>query len=92
MRALPQQLHNLRQYFQWYYFTRGVGAVTAIYELLLDHSSERGTIIVAAFGLMGLDWVTGRDPKKLAHKDEILEEAENAEMRKHNDQHHNAHR
>lgn len=50
MKKLPQ--------VRWYWFTRAVGGFTAIYELLVDHSTERGTIILAAFGLMGFDWVS----------------------------------
>lgn len=46
---------------KWYWATRSIGAFTALYELLLDHSNERGTIILAAFGIMGFDWVSRRE-------------------------------
>jgi hypothetical protein len=46
---------------KWYWVTRSVGAFAVIYELLIDHSPERGTIILAAFGVMGFDWVARRD-------------------------------
>ena len=45
----------------WYFFTRAIGAIAALYELVLDRSPERGTIIIAAFGLMGFDWVARRE-------------------------------
>jgi hypothetical protein len=44
----------------WFYVTRTIGAAAALYELFIDHGSERGTIILAAFGIMGFDWVTAR--------------------------------
>jgi len=46
---------------RWYWATRGVGAFAALYELVLDHGTERGVIIMAAFGLMGIDWVARKD-------------------------------
>lgn len=52
---------KLIQQLKWYYFTRGIGIVTALYELMIDRSSERGTIILAAFGIMGFDWVSRRE-------------------------------
>jgi hypothetical protein len=47
-----------------------VGAFAAIYEILLDHGSERGVIIMAAFGIMGVDWVTRKEPEKTTKRDE----------------------
>ena len=35
--------------------------IAAMYELLIDHSPERGTVILAAFGIMGFDWVARRE-------------------------------
>lgn len=47
---------------KWFWITRGIGAFTALYELLLDQgSSERGTIILAAFGIMGFEWVAKKE-------------------------------
>ncbi len=47
---------------RWYYFTRGLGAVAFLYELVGDvHSTDRATIIIAACGLMGLDKVARSD-------------------------------
>lgn len=69
MEALIQQI-------KWYYFTRGIGAVTALYELVIDHSAERGTIILAAFGLMGFDWVAKREAVNKAEKRESKDEDE----------------
>ena len=61
-------LHTVK----WYWITRGIGAITALYELLIDHSAERGTVILAAFGLMGFDWVAKRE-KSYESKDEKAE-------------------
>lgn len=47
--------------FKWFYVSRGVGALLAIYGLLLDHTPERGTIIVTGAGLLGFDRVAHRD-------------------------------
>jgi hypothetical protein len=46
---------------QWFWATRSIGAFVALYEVLLDHGSERGTIILAAFGVMGFDYVAKRE-------------------------------
>jgi hypothetical protein len=66
-------MQNLRHYLQWYYFTRATGAIAAFYELFRDHSPERGTIILAAFGLMGFDLVSRKkfgDDREKKHANE----------------------
>lgn len=49
--------------FKWYYFTRGLGAITVLYELLIagTGSPERGTIILAGFAAIGIDFVARKD-------------------------------
>lgn len=42
---------------RWYHFTRGFGAFIVAYGLLLDHTEDRGTIILGGLGLMGYDKV-----------------------------------
>lgn len=42
---------------KWYYATRGVGALLVVYGLLVDHTPERGTLIITGAGLMGVDKV-----------------------------------
>lgn len=47
---------------RWYFVTRGVGLVLVVYGLLVDHTPERGTILVGGFGLIGLDKVARSEP------------------------------
>jgi hypothetical protein len=54
----PNQFHP-----QWYWVTRTVGIFTAMYGLLIDKSPERGTIILAGFGLAGFDFAARKDSK-----------------------------
>lgn len=43
---------------RWFHFTRALGAIAFVNELLIDTASDdRATIILAACGLMGLDSV-----------------------------------
>ncbi len=48
---------------KWYYITRTLGVVTVLYELLIagTGSPERGTIILAGFAAVGIDFVTRKD-------------------------------
>lgn len=48
---------------RWYHISRAIGAFAAVYELLFDHTTDRGTVILAAFGLMGLEFVTRKSEK-----------------------------
>jgi hypothetical protein len=51
--------------FQWYWFTRSIGAVTVLYELVLDKGgAERGVIIAAALSFIGVEWVAKKDQRK----------------------------
>lgn len=51
-----------RGWLRWYFFTRTLGSVTVVYELFFaSGTAERGTIILAGFGVMGFDFVTRRD-------------------------------
>ena len=50
------------QKLRWYYFTRGIGTIMVLYELLIATGSpERGTIILAGCGLLGFDYVTRKE-------------------------------
>jgi hypothetical protein len=51
-------MKNFFSKIKWYHISRGMGLFAATYELLFDHSADRGTVILAAFGLMGLEFVT----------------------------------
>lgn len=42
---------------RWYYFTRLLGAVVLCFGVFLDHSPERGTLILTGAGLLGIDKV-----------------------------------
>ncbi len=44
--------------FKWYYVTRLIGAAMTIYGILVDKTPDRGTIIMAGVGILGLDKVT----------------------------------
>ncbi len=48
---------------KWYYFTRALGALTVLYELLIagTGSPERGTLIVIGFAAAGIDLVSRTD-------------------------------
>lgn len=48
---------------QWYHFTRVLGVSLIIYGLV-DHSAERGTILLGGFGLLGLEPVARSDKLK----------------------------
>lgn len=45
----------------WYFVTRALGVLMLVYGLLLDHTGERGTIILGALGLLGLEKVARTD-------------------------------
>lgn len=42
---------------RWYYFTRAMGAIILAFGVFLDHSPERGTLILTGAGLLGIDKV-----------------------------------
>ena len=48
----------------WYYVTRGMGVFLILYGLLVDHSPDRGTILLGGFGFLGLDKVARSEPDK----------------------------
>ena len=48
----------------WYYWTRFLGSLLVIYGLVIDASGERGTLIIAGSGLLGLDKVARNEPPK----------------------------
>jgi hypothetical protein len=50
---------------QWYWATRGTGLVMVFYGMLVDHTPDRGTLIITGAGLIGVDKVLrspGGDP------------------------------
>lgn len=50
--------------FHWFYVTRGLGVLLVVYGLLVDHTGERGTIILTGAGFLGLDKVARSEPPK----------------------------
>lgn len=48
----------------WYYFTRALGAGLIVYGTLLDHTTDRSTLILTGAGLLGLDKVARSEPTK----------------------------
>jgi hypothetical protein len=48
----------------WYYVTRTLGAAMVVYGLVIDHSPERGTIILGGLGLLGYDSVKRSEPSE----------------------------
>lgn len=51
------QQSNVGQTFRWYYATRALGAFILLYGVLIDSTPERGTLILAGAGLLGIDKV-----------------------------------
>ena len=46
---------------RWWHITRAVGVIVFLYGVFLDHSPERGTIILTGAGLAGFDKVARSD-------------------------------
>lgn len=46
---------------EWWHITRTLGVVVFLYGVFLDHSPERGTIILTGAGLAGFDKVARSD-------------------------------
>jgi len=53
----------------WPYATRTIGAFMLAYGLLVDKSDERGTIILAAVGFLGYEFVGKSEPKNTPPKE-----------------------
>lgn len=49
---------------RWYYMTRLLGTVILLYGVFGDSSGDRGTIIIAGAGLLGVDKVARSEEKK----------------------------
>lgn len=47
----------------WYYATRAIGTVLILFGVFVDHTPERGTIILTGAGLLGIDKVARSEPK-----------------------------
>jgi hypothetical protein len=47
----------------WNYVTRALGVFMVLYGVLVDHSEDRGTIIIGGMGLFGADRVLKSDEK-----------------------------
>lgn len=48
----------------WYYATRALGITLVLYGLIVDHTPERGSIILGGLGLLGYDFVKRAEPPK----------------------------
>lgn len=46
---------------KWFHVTRAVGVLVFLYGVFVDHSPERGTIILTGAGLAGFDKVARSD-------------------------------
>lgn len=49
--------------FPWYYATRLMGSAILMFGVFGDHTSDRGTIILAGAGLLGIDKVARSESK-----------------------------
>lgn len=49
---------------EWYYVTRALGVLVFLYGVFVDHSPERGTIILTGAGLAGFDKVARSEPER----------------------------
>lgn len=49
---------------QWFHLTRAIGVAVFLFGVFIDHSPERGTIILAGAGLAGFDKVARSEPPK----------------------------
>lgn len=47
--------------WRWFHATRALGVLCVLYGLFLDHSGDRGSIILGGFGLLGLEKVAKSD-------------------------------
>ena len=45
----------------WYYLTRALGVGMLVYGTLVDHSADRGTLVLTGAGLVGIDKVARAD-------------------------------
>jgi hypothetical protein len=51
--------------FKWYWATRTAGLVVFLYEVFFDKGNpDRGTVIIAACGVMGFDKVARSESEK----------------------------
>lgn len=48
---------------RWFHVTRALGFLVFFYGLLVDHSPERGTIILIGAGMAGYDKVARSEPE-----------------------------
>jgi hypothetical protein len=49
---------------RWFHATRLLGALCFLYGLLIDHTPDRATLILAGAGMMGLDKVARSEKKE----------------------------
>jgi hypothetical protein len=54
---------TLADFIPWYFVTRFVGVAILVFGVFADHTPERGTIILAGAGLLGIDKVARSEPK-----------------------------
>lgn len=47
---------------RWFHLTRALGVLVFLYGVFVDHSPERGTIILTGAGLAGFDKVARSEP------------------------------
>lgn len=53
----------------WWHITRALGVIVFMYGVFVDHSPERGTIILSGAGLAGFDKVARTGPPPPTSKD-----------------------
>jgi hypothetical protein len=47
---------------KWFHITRAIGVAVFLFGVFIDHSPERGTIILTGAGLAGFDKVARSEP------------------------------
>jgi hypothetical protein len=60
--VVPRALNKLG--IPWEWCTRAIGFGLLVYGLGFDHTGERGTIILAGVGFLGLDKVAKSEPSE----------------------------
>lgn len=49
---------------RWFHVTRALGVLMVAYGVVVDHTPDRGTIILTGAGIAGFDRVKSSDEKK----------------------------
>lgn len=58
------QIPNVPKSWRWYHATRALGVLCILWGLFVDHSGDRGSIILGGFGLLGIEKVAKSDESR----------------------------